>query len=461
MREFHTTNPANDTHLATYQRFSADRLAQCVAAAMATQNQWRQTSLVERLTRMAALADLLSADAPRLAAIATQEMGKPLAQASKEVEKCAASCRFWLDQVPAWLADTPIRGVGGARQAFVTHQPLGVVLGIMPWNFPYWQVVRCALPALAAGNTVLIKHADNTTASALAFADLMARAGFPDGAFQILLADHEDVATLIADSQIAAVSLTGSEAAGRSVAASAGRALKKTVLELGGSDAYIVLRDADVELAARACLEARLVNSGQSCVAAKRFIIEEPIFSAFTDAFIALARRKRVGDPMDADTDVGPLSKRSIVDEVARQVQDSLTQGARALLGGTRPGGPGCYYPVTVLDRVEVGMPVFQAEVFGPVAPLIRAKDARDAMAKANASRYGLGGAIFSRDVEAATDLAARHLQVGVAVINGSVKSDAALPFGGIKASGYGRELGREGLLEFVNVKSVLVAGEK
>lgn len=455
MSTFITVNPKNDAPLASYPQHSDRELEAAMASATCAHEAWRQTQLSERLERVSAFGERLLGEKARLAALATHEMGKPLAQAIKEVEKSATACSYYAKEAPRMLASEPVE-VQGSR-AYIAYESIGPILCIMPWNFPYWQVTRFAIPALAVGNTVLLKHAENTTGVALAIAGLMREAGFPEGTFQTVLVDHERIPTIIKDDRIHAVTLTGSERAGRAVGSQAGAALKKSVLELGGSDAYVVLADADIEHAAEVCVTARLTNSGQSCVAAKRFIIDEKIYDAFAKAFVDCARKHVVGDPMDPMTTVGPLAKKSIRDDVAKQVDSSVTKGARLLLGGSLPSGPGNFYPITVLGDVKPGMPAFDEEVFGPAAALIRAKNTDDAIRLANLSRFGLGGAIFSKDAAKAERLAHKEMQAGFVAVNGMVQSDARLPFGGVKASGYGRELSLVGLREFVNTKTIQI----
>lgn len=453
-----TRNPATGAVLAEYQRHDAEARRRILDLARAAQRDWARRPLEARLAHVGRLGEILRARCQDLGALATAEMGKPLAQAVKEAEKSATACDYYRERAPAILADEPI-AAGKNAKSYVAFRPLGTVLCIMPWNFPYWQVVRFAVPALAAGNAVILKHADNTTGCAYATLAAMAEAGFPPGLFQVLVSGHAELERVIADDVISAVSLTGSERAGAAVAAQAGRSLKKVVLELGGSDPYVVLADADVEAAAGICVDARLVNNGQSCVAAKRFIVESKVYDAFRDAFVAKARAKKIGDPAHTDTDVGPLAKADVRDGVAKQVERTLASGARVVLGGPGAAVPpaGFYYPVTVLDGVTPGMAAFDEEVFGPAAALIRAKDEAEAIALANRSRFGLGGAIFSRDEARAERLARDELEAGFAVVNGQVVSDPRLPFGGVKFSGYGRELAAFGMREFVNVKTVVV----
>ena len=451
-----TVNPTNGIQLNAYEYHTASEIEVRLARSSSTYALWRNVPLARRLECLTTLSKILMTEMPNLAALATREMGKPFAQARLEIEKCAMACTFYSEAAPDMLARRSVAIPSG--RAYVAYESLGPVLGIMPWNFPYWQVLRVAAPALAAGNTVLLKHAENTTGVALEIERLALAAGFPAGALQALKVDHSQIPRIIADERVRAISLTGSERAGRIVAALAGAALKKSVLELGGSDPYVVLADADIESAAEICVRARLVNGGQSCVAAKRFIIDTKVYDAFVRAFVARANRYVVGDPMDPHTALGPLAKRSIRDEVATQVTQSVAQGATLLLGGAPLPGSGFFYQVTVLGEVVPGMPAFDEEVFGPAAALIRAKDEADAIKLANLSRFGLGAAVFSRDKERAELLARDQLEAGFVVVNGMVQSDPRLPFGGIKASGYGRELSSEGLREFVNVKTVIVA---
>lgn len=455
MARITSIDPTSGAAFATYDYMTDTQLTAAVGASYDSFCAWRSQPLATRLERLSALATLLEAEKTRLGELATHEMGKPLAQAVKEVEKCALACRHYAQTAPAVLADEPI--ATEARRSYVAFEPLGPVLCIMPWNFPYWQVIRFAAPALAAGNSVLLKHADNTTGVALEIEHLFHRAGFPAGSLQAIRASHAQIAPMIAHPRVRAVTLTGSEQAGRIVAAAAGAHLKKSVLELGGSDPYLVLADADLDHAAEVSVAARLVNSGQSCVAAKRFIVEASVYDAFAEAFVAKARRKVVGEPMAKTSDVGPLAKASIRDGVRAQTAQSVAQGARVLLSTAVPEGDGFYHPIVVLGDVRPGMPCFDDEVFGPVAALIRAADADEAVALANRSRYGLGAAVFGRDLDRAEALARHRLEAGCVVVGGMVQSDPRLPFGGVKDSGYGRELGSFGLREFVNVKSVVV----
>ena len=391
---------------------------------------------------------------PDLAQLMAAEMGKPLKQGTAEVEKCAWVCDYYAASAEAHLAPEVVKTE--AARSYVAFEPLGVVLAIMPWNFPFWQVFRFAAPSLMAGNVGVLKHASNVPGCALAIQEIFLQAGFPEGAFRTLLIGSEHVKGLIENPHVRAVTLTGSTPAGKAVAAQAGGVLKKTVLELGGSDAYLVLEDADLETAAETCVNSRLINAGQSCIAAKRFIVVEPVFDAFTARFVALMRGKKMGDPLADGTDLGPQARHDLRDGLHKQVLASIEQGATLLLGGTIPPGAGAYYPPTVLTDVKPGMPAYEEELFGPVAALLRAKDEADAVRIANDSVFGLGAAVFTRDT-ARGERVARAIEAGATFVNSLVASDPRLPFGGIKESGYGRELGVFGIREFVNVKTVYV----
>ena len=447
-------DPTTGTLIRDYAEHTEDELAARLERADAAYRHWSLRPVPGRADRLRSLAAVLRADLAAHAALMTAEMGKPVVQAEAEIEKCAVTCEWFAEHAAGLLAPEP--AATEAAASYVRFDPLGVVLAVMPWNFPFWQVIRCAAPALAAGNAVVLKHASNVPGCALALEAAFAQAGFPEGAFTTLLVPARVVGEVIAHPAVRAVSLTGSEAAGRQVAALAGASLKKTVLELGGSDAFVVLADADVEHAAREAAAARTINNGQSCIAAKRFIVEEAVATRFEEAFIASMAALRVGDPRDRSVQVGPLARLDLVDELEDQVRRTLAAGATLRLGGRRRAGPGCFFPPTVLSGVEPGMAAFDEETFGPVAPVTRARDADHAIELANRSRYGLGASLWTADVERGRALAAR-LEAGAVFVNEVVKSDARVPFGGVKDSGYGRELAAFGLREFVNVKTVWV----
>ncbi len=457
-----TINPATGETIASYPWHDPAHTEAQVARATGAQATWRRLPLAARAERLLALAATLRAGREEAAALTTAEMGKPLAQSLAEIDKCAELCTFYAEHGPAMLADERVSGTGG--ESYVAHRSLGVILAIMPWNFPWWQALRFAVPALLAGNTVLLKHAPNTTGVALAIAEQVRAAGFPPGCLETLVIDHAHTGTLIADPRVAGVTLTGSTRAGKIVAALAGRHLKKTVLELGGSDPYLILPDADIAEAAKICAAARLHNSGQTCVAAKRFIVCEPVADAFSEAFIAHMRAARIGDPRDPETTVGPLARADLRDALHTQVERSVAAGARLVLGGQRPGdgepggNRGFFYPATVLDQVRPGNPAAREELFGPVAAIMCVPTVDAAVALANDTDYGLGAAVFSRDRARAEAIARDELHAGACFVNASVRSDPRLPFGGVKDSGYGRELGRLGLLEWVNSKTVWIA---
>jgi succinate-semialdehyde dehydrogenase/glutarate-semialdehyde dehydrogenase len=415
---------------------------------------WRRKTFEERGAVVRGVARELRARKSGLARLMAIEMGKPLNQGESEVEKCASTCEYFADHAATFLAREEVRT--DASRSFVSYQPIGVVLGVMPWNFPLWQALRYAAPTVMAGNTTVLKHSSNVTGCALAIEELFRAAGAPDGVFRTLRLGSARVGDLIDDARIAAVTLTGSTPAGQAIAARAGHALKKTVLELGGSDAYVILDDADVEAAVATCVASRLINSGQSCVAAKRFICTPARASEVERMFAELMSQKRMGDPLD-NPDVGPQARTDLRDDLHRQVRSSIERGARALVGGTLPDSPGAFYPPTVLADVRKGMPAYDDELFGPVAAIIVASDEVEALGVANDSAFGLGAAIFTRNVERGTHLATDNLAAGNCFVNTFVRSDPRLPFGGIKRSGYGRELGVWGIREFVNVKTVYV----
>jgi succinate-semialdehyde dehydrogenase/glutarate-semialdehyde dehydrogenase len=448
-------NPATGDVLETFDPTSSAEAARIVATAHDAFLAWRHVSFTTRSRSMRKAAEILRARRAEYARTMALEMGKPVAQGEAEVDKCAWVCDFYAEHAEAMLAEQP-RATDAAR-SYVRFEPLGPVLAVMPWNFPFWQVFRFAAPALMAGNAGVLKHASNVPRCALQIEAVFRDAGFPRGLFATVLVGASAVSGLVADPRIAAVTLTGSEGAGRQVAERAGRELKKTVLELGGSDPFIVLDDADVAVAATAAADARLVNSGQSCIAAKRFIVVESIADQFLPRFVEALRGRRMGDPLSPATQVGPQARVDLRDALHRQVRESVARGAQLLLGGEVPAGPGAFYPPTVLAAVDKGMPAFDEETFGPVAATIRAKDEADAVRLANDSPFGLGASLWTRDRARAERLVAQ-IEAGTVFVNGLVKSDPRLPFGGIKRSGYGRELSEYGIREFVNVKSVWIA---
>ncbi|HEX7022793.1 MAG TPA: NAD-dependent succinate-semialdehyde dehydrogenase [Trueperaceae bacterium] len=451
-----TINPATGDILRTYQPLGAAELETALAATHMAFEAWRQLAIPARAEPMRHAAELLRERASDYAQLMAREMGKPLPQGRAEAEKCAWVCDYYAEHAGAFLQDEPVDT--GARVSKVSFRPLGPVLAVMPWNFPFWQVFRFAAPALMAGNTALLKHAPNVTGCALAIQEIFEQAGFPAGVFQALLIEVAQVEKVIADPRVRAVTLTGSTRAGRAVAAKAGEMLKKTVLELGGSDAYVILEDADLDAAAATCAASRLTNSGQSCIAAKRFIVPQVVRGDFEAKLVARLERVTMGDPTEPGVELGPQARLDLRDNLHRQVQESVARGARCLLGGELPEGPGAFYPPTVLTEVRPGMPAYEEELFGPVAAVIPVADETEALRVANDSKYGLGAALFTSNPARGERLATETLEAGAVFVNDFVRSDPRLPFGGIKDSGYGRELSIFGIREFVNVKTVVVA---
>ena len=447
-----TINPATGKTLREFPALTKEAIEAKLQLAWTTFHSYRNTPFAERARLLLKAAEILESEKRELGALMTTEMGKTLGSAIAEAEKCAWACRYYAENGEKLLADEPV--ATNASRSYVRYQPLGPVLAVMPWNFPFWQVFRFAAPALAAGNTGLLKHASNVPQCALAIEDILHRAGFPAGAFQTLLIEASAVDALLHDDRVVAVTLTGSEPAGRSVAKSSGGQIKKAVLELGGSDPFIVMPSADFEEAVGAAVKARVINNGQSCIAAKRFIVAEGIYEAFEQRFVDRMKALKVGDPMAADTDVGPLATGKIRDELHDQVQRAVAAGGRLLTGGRKVDGPGFYYEPTVLADVPRSSPVFREEFFGPVAMLFRARDTEEAIELANDSPFGLGSSVWTKD-PAEQARFADGIEAGQVFVNAMVASDPRLPFGGVKRSGFGRELGVWGIREFVNVKTV------
>jgi succinate-semialdehyde dehydrogenase/glutarate-semialdehyde dehydrogenase len=449
-----TINPATEETIRSFEPYPPARIGQCLDRAVSAYRIHRRTSFADRASLMRKAAEILDNESRELGRLMTLEMGKPIGAAVAEAQKCATACRYYADNAERFLADQPVRIEGGS--AWVAFQPIGVVLAIMPWNFPFWQVFRFAAPSLMAGNVGVLKHASNVPQCALAIEDVLRRAGFTDGVFQTLLVGSEAVEAIIADPRIAAVTLTGSEGAGRSVAGTAGKHLKKCVVELGGSDPFIVMPSADIEEAVSTAITARMINNGQSCIAAKRFIVHEKIYDDFIKKFVAGVAAVRVGDPMDEQTQLGPLATGAIRDDLEKQVKASVTAGARILAGGERINRRGFYYAPTVIADIPDDAPAAREELFGPVASVFKARDITDAIRIANGTTFGLGASVWTRDA-AERDRFVAEVESGLLFINGMVASDPRLPFGGVKHSGFGRELGEFGIREFVNIKSVRV----
>jgi succinate-semialdehyde dehydrogenase / glutarate-semialdehyde dehydrogenase len=453
-----TINPATGKTVRTFEAFSAARVNESLDRAVATYQQHRRTSFADRASRMRKAAAILDAESSELGRLMTLEMGKPIKAAVAEAEKCATACRYYADNAERFLADRNVEMEGGS--SWVAFQPLGAVLAIMPWNFPFWQVFRFAAPALMAGNVGLLKHASNVPQCALAIEDIFRRAGFSEGAFQTLLIGSELIEGIIADNRVVAVTLTGSEGAGRSVASTAGKNLKKSVMELGGSDPFVVMPSADLDAAVSTAVTARMINNGQSCIAAKRFIVHDRIYDTFLKRFVAAVAAVKVGDPTDEATELGPQATAAIRDQLDQQVKASVASGAKIATGGKKLDRAGYYYAPTVLTDIPADAPAAREELFGPVASVFRAKDLSDAIRIANGTSFGLGASAWTRDVAERNRFVA-EIESGLLFINGMVVSDARLPFGGVKNSGFGRELGEFGMHEFVNIKSVRIMDDQ
>lgn len=452
---FKSINPANDEVIAEYELISTERMNGVIDQSFDAFHEWRRVSFGERAAHMRRAAEVLRKRKGEYAELMTREMGKPIGQGEGEVEKCAWVCEYYAENAERMLA--PYEVETNASRSFVTYQPLGPIFAIMPWNFPLWQVFRFAAPHLMAGNTGLLKHAPNVIGCAQAIEDVFHAADFPDNVFRNLVIDTDQAAKVIEHPKVRAVTLTGSTRAGSAVAAKAGEMLKKTVLELGGSDPYVILEDADLDKAVAACAQSRLLNSGQSCIGAKRFIVVEPLRSRFEEGMAEKLGAAKMGDPMQRDVNVGPLARHDLRDTLADQVKKSLDKGARCLVGGSVPDGPGCFYPPTVLTDVKPGMPAYDEELFGPVASIIGVKDEAEALKVANDTVYGLGSAVFTEDLARGERIASREIEAGATFVNSFVASDPRMPFGGVKLSGYGRELADHGIREFVNIKSVSI----
>ncbi len=450
-----TINPATGKLIREYPEMDMNEVSEIISSANAAQNKWARKNFSERATFLNKIAELLKERKQQLGNLMTQEMGKPVSQSTGEIEKCAWVCEYYAKHAEQFLTDREVET--DATKSYVTFNPLGIVLAIMPWNFPFWQVLRFAAPALMAGNGVILSHSENVTGCALEIEKLIRDSGIPKGLFRTILVQNENMKPVIQHEGIAAVTLTGSAKAGRIVASQAGEALKKTVLELGGSDPSIILSDADISKSVESCVNSRLLNSGQTCIAAKRFIVVEDIYDEFISEFRQLMESKKMGDPFEEGTDIGPMAREDLRDQLHEQVEKSVAKGAELTLGGYKPDVSGAFYPVTILENVQKGMPAYEEELFGPVASVIKVKDEEEAVRVANDSVYGLGASIYSGNEKRAEQIAAQQLEAGCCFINDFVKSDPRLPFGGIKQSGYGRELGLFGIREFVNIKTVYV----
>ncbi len=448
-------NPATNKVLREYDEHSADQINEIIDQVDDTWLKWRETDFAHRSDLMRKAAEYLRNHSEEYARLMALEMGKAVTEGRAEIEKCAWVCDFYAENAEKFLADEIMNS--DASKSYVAYQPLGTVLAVMPWNFPFWQVFRFAAPALMAGNTGLLKHASNVPGCALAIEEVFREAGFPEHAFRTLMISSRLVEDVIVNPKVKAVTLTGSEPAGSAVASVAGRELKKTVLELGGSDPYIVLDDADIPSCVATASKARMINNGQSCIAAKRFIVDESKLSEFEDGMTRMMESLTVGDPLKQDTQIGPMARADLRDELHEQVRQSLEKGGKLLTGGKLMEGPGAFYPPTVITNVKKGMKVYDEETFGPVAAIIPVKNEEEAIEVANDSEFGLGGSVWSRDIGRAENVA-RRVVTGAMFVNGMTKSDPRLPFGGVKKSGYGRELSIFGIREFVNVKTIWIA---
>jgi len=450
-------NPANGQVIQAYQTHPAKEVSNIIAGTHHAWKNWRESTFSLRSKHLLNAAKILRSRKEELAILMALEMGKPLQGGRSEIEKCADVCEYYAKNAKKFLKDELVGT--DALKSYISFQPMGIVLAIMPWNFPFWQVFRFLAPALMAGNAALLKHSSNVFGCAVEIENIMIEAGFPENLFRTILIPGNEVDQVIENSLVRAITLTGSTEAGKKVAAKAASLLKKSVLELGGSDPYLILEDADLELAAENCVNSRLINSGQSCIAAKRFIVVKSIKKEFTELFRQKMTAKVMGDPMDKTTDIGPQARPDLRDELHQQVLKSIQLGAKCILGGEIPAGKNSFYPPTILTEVKKGMPAYEEELFGPVAAIISANDEEEAIQIANDTAFGLGAAVFTTDLKRGEAIASQRLEAGSCFVNGMVKSDPRLPFGGIKQSGYGRELGKYGIREFLNVKTVNIKG--
>lgn len=460
MADITTVNPATGENIKDYNYMSDDEVDNIIDASHKAFTKWRLVSADERAKVINSIGETLMKYKDELAELMTKERGKTLAGSLGEVDLCKAICDFTASEGVAALADDE-RDIEGIKKGLISYDPIGIIYGIQPWNFPAYQVFRYTIANLMAGNSILLKHASNVTGSGLLIEKIMQESDLPEGLFRTLIISHDQSEKVIQHEKVRGVTLTGSDVAGRVVAQQAAKVLKKTVMELGSNDAFIVLEDADLDLAAATCAHARLYNNGETCIAAKRFIVVDSVYDKFRDLVIEKFKSYKVGDPMEKSTDVGPMSSSKQRENLHKQVQESVDKGATITLGGEIPDKPGAFYPPTILENIKSDQPAYKDELFGPVAALIRAKDQEDALRIANDSRYGLGGAIFSKDEEKAINLAQQHFDTGMVYINGYDLVSPGLPFGGVKDSGYGREHGGFGIKEFVNIKAVHVVGKK
>ena len=446
-------NPATEELIHQYEEMSDAIVSGILDKTNSAYHEWKLTSFNHRSGLMKNAAKILRDRKDELARLMTLEMGKPILQSKAEVEKCAWVCDYYAENAEKFLANEIVKTE--FSKSYISYQPLGVILAVMPWNFPFWQVFRFAAPTLMAGNAGILKHASNVMGCALAIEEIFVKAGFPENVFRTLVISSKKVEAVIRNKNVQAVTLTGSTPAGKNVAAIAGSEIKKTLLELGGSDPYVILEDADLESAAEICVNARLINGGQSCIAAKRFIIVEEIYKMFEELFVNKMKSKKMGDPFDESNHLGPQARTDLRNELHDQVRISIDKGAKLLLGGEIPNIKGAFYPPTVLSNVSPGMPAYDDEIFGPVASLIKVKNEAEAIKVANATSFGLGAAVFTKDNDRGERIAEKELIAGACFVNDSVRSDPRLPFGGVKESGYGRELSLFGIREFVNIKTV------